>query len=101
MDVRVIDYAPPWFRAKVLEGEVLLERLPGMVSIMRFIVEQIQRDFEVMIRIVLRKMTRGEHVNSLEVCEYHFQATVRIQIHGIDSPHGKARYLDRRCCGPL
>ncbi|MDK2373051.1 MAG: nucleotidyltransferase domain-containing protein [Candidatus Korarchaeota archaeon] len=56
VDVRVIDYAPPWFRAKVLEGEVLLERSPGMVSIMRFIVKQIQRDSEAMIRTVLGKI---------------------------------------------
>ncbi len=55
VDVRVIDYAPPWFRAKVLEGEVLLERSLGMISIMRFIVKQIQRDFEAMIRTILRK----------------------------------------------
>jgi len=56
VDVRVIDYAPPWFRAKVLEGEVLLERSPGMVSIMRFVVDQIQRDFEAVIGTALRKV---------------------------------------------
>ncbi len=42
---RIIDYAPPWFRAKVPEGKVLLERSRGMVSIARFTVKQIQKDF--------------------------------------------------------
>ncbi len=42
VDVRVIDYAPLWFRAKVLRGEVLLERSSGMVPILRFLVNQIR-----------------------------------------------------------
>jgi len=36
VDVRVIDYAPPWFRVRALEGIVLVEKQPAQAARMRF-----------------------------------------------------------------
>ncbi|MHA1609459.1 MAG: nucleotidyltransferase domain-containing protein [Candidatus Njordarchaeales archaeon] len=36
VDVRVIDYAPPWFRIKALEGIVLVEKEPALAARLKF-----------------------------------------------------------------
>ena len=50
VDLRVLNYAPPWFRKRALMGEVLLERPYGIAPIVKFVVDRIQEDFKVVIR---------------------------------------------------
>lgn len=36
VDVKVIDYAPPWFRAEALKGKTLVEKTPALTARLRF-----------------------------------------------------------------
>ena len=36
IDLRIIDYAPPWFRIKALDGIVVLEKSSAMVARLKF-----------------------------------------------------------------
>ncbi len=40
IDVKVVDYAPAWFRVKALEGVVLVERQPALAARLRFKAQQ-------------------------------------------------------------
>ncbi len=40
VDVRIIDYAPSWFRVKALNGIVLVERQPALAARLRFKAQQ-------------------------------------------------------------
>ncbi len=46
VDVKVIDYAPPWFRAKALDGVVLIEREPALAVRLKFKSLQEVRDIK-------------------------------------------------------
>ena len=46
VDVRVIDYAPSWFRVRALNGVVLVERKPALVARLRFKSWQEVNDFK-------------------------------------------------------
>ena len=47
MDVRLIDYSPPWFRVKALRGIILVEREPALAERLRFKSIQEMKDIEV------------------------------------------------------
>ncbi len=47
VDVRLIDYAPPWFKLKALSGLLLLEREYGLRSRLKFKASQELRDLEI------------------------------------------------------
>ena len=36
VDVRILDYAPSWFRVRALEGMILVERKPALAARLRF-----------------------------------------------------------------
>lgn len=47
IDVKVIDYAPPWFRVTALGGLVIVEKIPCLAVILKFKSLQEVNDFEV------------------------------------------------------
>ncbi|MHA1589125.1 MAG: nucleotidyltransferase domain-containing protein [Candidatus Njordarchaeales archaeon] len=50
VDVRVIDYAPPWFRIKALEGITLVEKEPALVARLKFKSQQEIEDIKAKLR---------------------------------------------------
>ncbi|MHA1616332.1 MAG: nucleotidyltransferase domain-containing protein [Candidatus Njordarchaeales archaeon] len=50
VDVRVIDYAPPWFRVKALEGIVLVEKEPALATRLKFKSRQEIEDIKAKLR---------------------------------------------------
>jgi len=50
VDVREVDYAPPWFRVRVLEGLVLIERAPALAARLSFKSQQEIEDIKAKIR---------------------------------------------------
>jgi len=36
IDIKVLDYAPPWFRVRALSGVVLIEKKPALATRLRF-----------------------------------------------------------------
>ncbi|RLG78307.1 MAG: nucleotidyltransferase domain-containing protein [Thermoprotei archaeon] len=58
VDVRVIDYAPSWFRIKALDGIVLVEREPALIVRLKFKAHQEIEDIKAKIhRIPLKDHT--------------------------------------------
>ncbi len=47
VDLRLIDYSPPWFRVKALRGIILVEREPALAERLRFKSIQEMKDIEV------------------------------------------------------
>jgi len=52
VDVRVIDYAPPWFRIKALEGITIVEREPALAVRLKFKSRQEIEDLKAKLRRV-------------------------------------------------
>ena len=55
VDVRVIDYAPSWFRVRALNGVVLVEKEPALAARLKFKSWQEVNDFKVKLRKVSLK----------------------------------------------
>jgi len=60
IDVRVIDYAPPWFRMKALEGLVLVEREPALVVRLKFKSQQEIEDLKAKTLKITKKRYRAK-----------------------------------------
>lgn len=55
VDVRVIDYAPPWFKVKALDGVILVEKQPALAARLRFKALQEIEDIKAKIVKVMSK----------------------------------------------
>ena len=55
VDAKVIDYAPPWFRVRALNGVVLVERQPALAARLRFKALQEIEDIKAKIVKVMSK----------------------------------------------
>ena len=59
VDVWVIDYAPPWFRVRALEGIVLIEKQPALATKMKFKALQEINDLKAKIKKLKHLKTKG------------------------------------------
>ena len=59
VDVRVVDYAPPWFRARALDGLVLVEKEPALAERLKFKAYQELNDIQIKIAKIEKLLQRS------------------------------------------